>query len=234
MTADADAEAEADEVDVDAAVPDEDTQDEGPLWFDGSVGWTTPKVVGLVLVVAAVVGVLAVVVADRMSGQSEDSADVAFMQDMIFHHEQAVRLGLIGANNAGDEVVRHFAQEVLVAQQWEVGYMTALLEEWGHGTGDLDRDAMAWMGMPVPVERMPGMISEDEVSEFRRMSGSDADEAFLRLMNEHHEGGIHMAEAAAERASDPRVRDLAERMAAKQRAEIAEYSFRAQRLGFEL
>jgi uncharacterized protein (DUF305 family) len=219
--------------------PDAAADPEGPdgderVWFAGTEGWSTAKVAGLVLAVALVAVMMTAVVVDRRSGQAADSVDVGFLQDMVHHHEQAIQLGLIGADTTTDHTVRHFAIETLVSQQWELGYMTALLEEWGHGTGDLDRDAMAWMGMPTELDRMPGMIPEERMRAFRDLTGPAADREFLRLMTEHHEGGLHMAADAAERASDPRVRDLAARMADKQRKEIVEYTGRARQLGFDL
>lgn len=47
-----------------------------------------------------------------------------------------------------------------------------------------------------------------------------ADIAFAQAMIEHHEGAVAMSELARERASDDRVRDLAERIAAAQGPEI--------------
>ncbi|WP_254790779.1 DUF305 domain-containing protein [Blastococcus tunisiensis] len=49
---------------------------------------------------------------------------------------------------------------------------------------------------------------------------NDADVAFAQGMIPHHEGALMMAEMALERASDPRVRDLAERIQAGQDPEI--------------
>ena len=50
---------------------------------------------------------------------------------------------------------------------------------------------------------------------------NDADVAFAQGMIPHHEGALAMAEMALERATDPRVRDLAERIRAGQDPEIA-------------
>ncbi|TQN43098.1 uncharacterized protein (DUF305 family) [Blastococcus colisei] len=49
---------------------------------------------------------------------------------------------------------------------------------------------------------------------------NDADVAFAQGMIPHHEGALGMAEMALERASDPRVLDLAERIQAGQEPEI--------------
>jgi len=202
--------------------------------FEQAPFWSTPKVVGLVAVVAVLGVVLALMLQPRFDTPAQDSADVGFLQDMIDHHEQAVQLGLVASDSATDHTVKHFGIEAIVAQQYEVGYMTSLLEDWGYGTGDADRDAMAWMGMPTSVEQMPGMASTQEMAEFRKSTGSDVDITFMRLMIAHHRGGVHMAEDAMANATDERVRALAARMAKNQRAEIAEYEARAEKLGFVL
>lgn len=210
----------------------DDPADDGGT--EPTAGWTTLKVVGLVAAAGFVAVLLALALQSRFDGQPEDSVDVGFLRDMISHHEQAIQLGLLGVANTEDPGVNHFAQEAIVGQQWEIGYMTALLEDWGHDTGSVDRDTMVWMDMPTPVANMPGMASEEEMAAFREMRGAEADAEFLRLMTIHHEGGLHMAEEAAANAKDERVVALAERMLAKQQREIQEYLRQAQALGIEL
>jgi uncharacterized protein (DUF305 family) len=203
-------------------------------WPEPTPGWTTLKVLGLVAVVGFVAVMLALALQSRFDGEAEDSVDVGFMRDMIAHHEQAVQLGLLGVANGEDPGVEHFAQEAIVAQQWEVGYMTALLEDWGYDTGSLDRDAMTWMDMATPLSQMPGMATPEQLAELRDLRGAEADAAFLQLMTDHHIGGVHMAEEAAATASDERVRALAERMARNQQREIQEYQRQAEALGVTL
>ena len=202
--------------------------------FDPAAGWTTAKVVLLVVVTSLVVALLSVTLADRFADPDESSVDVGFLRDMIAHHEQAVQLGVVGSQIVTDDDVSHFALEAVIAQQYEIGYMEAILEGWGFGTGDRDRTVMTWMDMPTALEDMPGMATDEELADFRSSSGAAADEAFLRLMSEHHRGGVHMAEYAVEHAADERVRDLAERMARNQRAELHEYAAKGEALGIEL
>lgn len=184
--------------------------------------------------VAVVAGFGAIVVNNMVSTPAADSVDVGFLQDMISHHQQAVQLGAVGAEIATDPTTRHFAQETLITQQYEVGYMTAILESWGYGTGDLERDSMKWMGAPVAVADMPGMLRPEQISDFQEMTGSQVNITFLRLMAEHHRGGLHMAEYAAKHASDSRVRTLAQRIVGNQTAELAEYARAATALGYKL
>jgi uncharacterized protein (DUF305 family) len=93
---------------------------------------------------------------------------------------------------------------------------------------------MAWMDMPVPVDQMPGLLSDEEMTEISEARGAELDALFLDRMAEHHRGGIHMAQAAAELADDPDVRDLAERMVRNQSAEINEYRGTAQANGYDI
>ena len=81
---------------------------------------------------------------------------------------------------------------------------------------------VTWMGMAASSTSMPGMASEAELEALIASSGEAADELFVELMIEHHQGGIEMAEFAAERAANEEVRLMAASMASAQRGEIAE------------
>ena len=215
------------------APPDDDLDTEASTDEVEPAGWTTSS-----LFAAAVLGVLlAVVVAlgvQYVTAPKADSVDVGFLQDMTYHHDQAVEIASIAAENGTDQEVRSFARETLVYQRYELGYMSALLEQWGFDAGDTDRTAMKWMGMSSRLGDMPGMQPDADVAAARTVTGPAADASFLKMMSDHHRGGLHMAEYAAERAKDPRVRDLARRMAEQQASEIDDLKFAAQRLGVTL
>jgi len=201
---------------------------------EAASGWAVSKVVGLVAAVALLAVVATVVLTDRLGTPSSGSVDVGFLQDMTAHHGQAVEIAAIGAENATDPEMRSFAREVLIFQQYEVGYMEALLEEWGYSTGDSDRTAMKWMNMSSPVAAMPGMSPDSALRNARTVTGPAANAEYLRLMYTHHRGGIHMAEYAAKNAKDPRVVALAERIQSQQSSELADYERAAAKLGIKL
>jgi uncharacterized protein (DUF305 family) len=87
------------------------------------------------------------------------------------------------------------------------------------------------MSMPLPIDRMPGMASPEEISALKAASGHDADRLFCQLMIAHHEGGLHMAEYAGGQASKERVRQLATSMIKGQTDEIQELQQVQTRLG---
>jgi len=97
--------------------------------------------------------------------------------------------------------------------------------------GAPDRQAMAWMGMPTDVARMPGMQDPARMSQLAAATGADADRLFFEMMSEHHLGGAHMADAAAEGARRSDIREFAEKMSYNQRIEVVEYDQAVERLG---
>lgn len=195
------------------------------------------SVVGWLAVAAAIAflaGAIGYFVGVRVTQSSDQlsEVDVGFLQDMLDHHDQAVELSLLELANGQDDTARHFAQEAIIFQRREIGIMERLLEEGGAAKGAIPRDVMAWMNMAVPFAEMPGMASEAELDQLAAARGEEADRLFLELMREHHRGGIHMADRAAEFGSNERVRALARQIAEYQRVEVQEYTMLMERLGF--
>jgi uncharacterized protein (DUF305 family) len=202
--------------------------DEGPV---GGLSW------GRALVLAAALAFLGFAVGvfvSRDQPPGDGSVDVGFYRDMIAHHEQALSLATLELANGENAVVRSYAREVLTFQAYEVGVMRQTLTEWDQASEQPSGQVMAWMDMPVAVDRMPGYLTDDQVDELGRARGREADSLFLELMAEHHLGGLHMAEYAAANADDHDVRELAARMARNQAIEINEYAMLAERLGMGL
>ena len=164
---------------------------------------------------------------------SKDSADVGFLFDMISHHEQAILMASTELFNGRDHGVEVFAEEIHRFQSYEIGLMERHLDRLGYTRYQVPDQAMAWMGEPVARDAMPGLASEAEMDGLSE-AGADTDAWFVTLMIDHHAGGAVMAEAAAEQADDPAVRELAERMAKAQRYEIGEMLGAAERAGIDV
>ncbi|WP_189461125.1 DUF305 domain-containing protein, partial [Streptomyces parvus] len=67
---------------------------------------------------------------------------------------------------------------------------------------------------------MPGMATDAQLDELRRASGRKAEVLYLKLMTEHHRGGVHMAQGCVERCSVEVERNLAQGMVDAQESEI--------------
>jgi len=173
-----------------------------------------------------------VVTRDRSPGA--DSADVGFLQDMITHHDQALGIATLEVAYGEDPVVRSYARDVLTFQSYEIGVMTQMLADWGFTREDRSDEAMAWMGMGVPVENMPGLLTDEELDQISASQGAELDALFLEKMAEHHRGGLHMAQEAVDRVDDENLRLLAQRMERNQAVEINEYRSQAATLGLDV
>lgn len=212
------------------AVTERDRTDAGPPGRFRPAPPTRGQAVGLALALLFLAGAVGYMIGgDRPPRES--SAEVGFLRDMTAHHDQAVEMASLALDQATEPLVRSFAREVLIAQRYELGLMSAWLGEWGY---DFDADraqAMAWMGVPTPVAEMPGMASEVQMDALRAAQGRAFDSLFLSLMSEHHRGGADMATAAVSLVHEARVLSLAEGVARNQRIEINEYQSARQSLG---
>src|SRR5947209_4850257 len=143
------------------------------------------------------------------------SVDIGFLQDMRYHHDQATQMSLAYLEKppeGQDPRLRTIAAEILLGQQLEAGAMVQLLHDYGQPDSNESGVGMAWMSMPLPIAEMPGMATADQLAALKAATGADADRQFAELMYNHHLGGAHMAQYAAEHASEQTVRVLAQSM----------------------
>jgi uncharacterized protein (DUF305 family) len=191
--------------------------------------WLLPAAI-VVVALCALSGTVGFVLgAGRPPGRG--SVDVGFLLDMSVHHEQGTALANLDLIHGESEDVQVYAREVLRDQSYEIGLMQFQLGEWGYTREAAGPRGMAWMSMSLPLAEMPGMATEEDLDLLRAARGRDADALFLRLMEDHHRGAIHMATYAAEHADDEDVRRLAARIARNQELEIEELRAAATRTG---
>lgn len=159
------------------------------------------------------------------SAPSDFGADAGFARDMQTHHHQAVEMSFLVYQRTEDPEVRTLAYDIITSQQQQAGQMFGWLRQWGlPQTGS--RAPMAWVGSghggahAEADGTMPGMATPQQLDGLRAASGVDAERIFLRLMVDHHRGGVAMADAAVARARTPEVRQLAAAIASSQTSEI--------------
>jgi uncharacterized protein (DUF305 family) len=133
--------------------------------------------------------------------------DAQFIDGMIVHHEGAVVMAEEALVNSEQPEVRALAEAIIAAQGPEIEQMQAWRGEWYP-------DLAATPGMDMSMGDMA--VSSDE--------SIPNDQRFLVAMISHHQGAIHMAEEALEKAEHPELKTLAEAIIAAQQAEIAQMS----------
>lgn len=190
--------------------------------------------IGLLLL-GAVAGVLLRMPLEKNAEPEPGPVDVGFSQDMTAHHAQAVDMAGVALIASTDNDVRRLAYDILTTQQNQIGRMQAWLQLWGESNQNVD-GYMGWMtddhgsashhggatgeaAMSGPMQSMPGMASQEEMTALRQSTGPALDTLFLQLMLRHHQGGVPMLDYAAEHADTTAVRTLAATMAKTQESE---------------
>lgn len=175
--------------------------------------------IGLILVM----GSLGWVLGNNHALPDPNATDVGFLQDMRWHHEQAVLMSFIFISDSGvDQALYQEAQEIIVGQNLEIGQMVELLRSYGKPEAAETDTGMAWMGEPTPLDQMPGMATAADLDRLGTSSGAAANKMFVELMVAHHQGGIHMADDATTHANESAVRNLAASIADNQADEVDE------------
>lgn len=177
--------------------------------------------IGLVLLGGGLAIALGIGQDDGPATPTADSVDAGFSRDMAIHHLQGVEMANLALERSEDPEVRQLAFDISATQTNQAGRMQGWLSLWGVPPSGGER--MAWMaddhGTMVMDGLMPGMATEDELTELRGLSGTEFDVQFLRLMIRHHQGGLEMAVYADEHAALAAVRRLAATIAQTQTAE---------------
>lgn len=130
-----------------------------------------------------------------------DAVEIAFVQDMTAHHQQALLLTQRLAGDV-DPTVRMLAEQVADTQRTEIGMMLGWLTL-ARATVT-NPEPMAWMrtaghdhgAAGAESATMPGAVVQDELDQLAAAHGRDAEVLFLRLMQRHHLGAVLMAQAA--------------------------------------
>ena len=163
-------------------------------------------------------------------------ADVDFMTKMVPHHAQAVLFAGWAESHGASRAVQVLCQRIVVGQRDEIVTMRNWLEDHGrpappaeyarmgmpmdHDMADHDMDMDHGMGM---VHDMPGILTEEQLSQLDDARGAEFDRLFLTYMIGHHEGALIMVDelfASYGGAQDDFVFKLANDIGADQTIEI--------------
>jgi uncharacterized protein (DUF305 family) len=189
-------------------------------------------VVALALVVGAVVGAAVWGTSSSSSSPSATSVDVGFVQDMSAHHIQAITMASYTRDYTSNPDIKLLAYDIEDEQKFQVGEMQGWLDIWGQAR--VDPTPMAWMAGHDHVLAnglMPGMATADQLTQLKTLHGTALDILFLQLMIHHHQGGLPMAQYAAQHATQGYVRDLAQAMVTAQSSEIVTMEQQLRQLG---
>ena len=147
-------------------------------------------------------------------------ADVRFVQGMIHHHAQALRMTALVPQRSSSEALKLMARRMDASQEAEIEQLRTWLL-------DRDEDAPEFHRVHGHAHGrgqrpMPGMLSEAELKRLERAQGEPFDRLFLQFMIRHHRGAIQMVEElyASDGGLEPAVDALARNIDSDQLIEI--------------
>lgn len=122
-----------------------------------------------------------------LSNTTYSPADVAFMQGMITHHQQAVAMADLVEERTNNEAVVKTADRIEAGQKDEIKFMREWLEA---------RDEPLAMDHAEhgAHHRMKGMATPAQMRALAAANGTAFDRMFLQLMIAHHQGAVDMVD----------------------------------------
>jgi uncharacterized protein (DUF305 family) len=121
---------------------------------------------------------------------AHNDADVAFVRNMLPHHQQGVFLAVMVPAHTLNPDLRVIAAHIGADQQAEIQTLKLLLAQWheraepDHG-GGAGHDGMA----------MAGIVDQSTIDHLQSLDGAAFDSMWARSMISHHQGAVTMAQA---------------------------------------
>jgi uncharacterized protein (DUF305 family) len=128
--------------------------------------------------------------ATKLAQVSYTASDVAFMQHMIVHHQQALDMAMLVKERTNTEELVTIAGRIEASQADEIAFMKNWLAERGEPAAD---PKMKGHGEHLH-HMMKGMASPEQMKALGKAKGVEFDRQFLTLMIAHHEGAVDMVE----------------------------------------
>lgn len=144
------------------------------------------------------------------------AADVQFMQYMILHHRQALRMTELVPDRSRREDIPLLARRIEISQDAELEQMIAWLEE-------RNAEIPPPGGEEAHAGHLPGMLTEADLERLEASEGRRFDRRFLEAMIRHHEGALRMVEQLQEvpgAGQEPEIAVFAGHVVADQEIEI--------------
>lgn len=159
-----------------------------------------------------------------LNGDVYSAADVAFAQQMIPHHAQAIEMVDLVRGRSLSPEVEQLAAQIMEAQTPEIETMTDWLTAWEEEVPPTSRDhanAEGGHDMDDLNDDMPGMMSQEQIEALESAPDAEFEDMWLEMMVEHHEGAIEMARTEQEGGEFADAVAMAQDIEAGQTAEIS-------------
>jgi uncharacterized protein (DUF305 family) len=162
---------------------------------------------------AASMIVLAACGGDDDETSAQEHTDGAFIAQMVPHHEGAIEMAEIAAEQGEHAEITDLADNIIASQGAEIDQLETAHERlFDAPLGEVDHGSLGLS------EADSGMAHDASALE----GAEPFDQEFIDMMIPHHQGAIRMARVELESGEDEELKDLAQEIIDAQSAEIEE------------
>lgn len=175
-----------------------------------------------------------IILATSLSTQAQSLKDrddsYAFLNNMQKHHEQALALAQIAANNAMGNDVRSFSRELVQSTQAELNeikdarsrlpsQLTPAIDPSKTNAITIANPNLRAENLSSPQTTMPSL----PINPIQNTIGTEFDKKYTETMSDYQKQGAEIAKKAATEIGNPIIKDLARKMS--QNLEVQQKSF---------
>ena len=147
-----------------------------------------------------------------MTAAGVNQNDVMFLQMMVPHLEQGLRIVRLANDRAGRDDVRVLAAAIESTQADEMATMSARLRDWHQPPTAPVNAHSEHGGTPQTVDA--------EIAALRKITGPEFDRRFLNVMIAHQDDAIQLARVETATGSDSSAKALADQIDRSRSAQI--------------
>lgn len=151
--------------------------------------------------------------------QKANETDKQFLDMMLMHHADGVKMAQMGVDKAQNAKVKALAEKMVAGQQKDIEEMQKMRDE--HFSGQAKAEMMTVKGREMTMEMMMKMAQED-MQKLEAASGAEFDRTFLDVFMKHHQMAIDMSKEETSKGKDAEVKKKAREIITKQTKEMAE------------
>lgn len=150
-----------------------------------------------------------------------NSADVTFATTMVPHHQQAIDLSTMAAQNSTNPQLIALANQIVATLQPEVNILNVFLVQWNENP-DIRSGPEAGPDGGELEPSVEGMIDDATVARLGSLRGPEFDRVWLQSMLAQHQGAVAMAQAEIADGKNVDAVAIAKTILAGQQADIAQ------------
>jgi uncharacterized protein (DUF305 family) len=150
---------------------------------------------------------------------SVNETDIQFLDMMMPHHADGVKMAQMGIDKARNARVKALARKMANDQQKDIEEMQKMRDR--HFSGQPKAELMTVKGREMTLEVMMKMAEED-MRKLEAASGAEFDRTFLDVFLKHHQMAIDMSREEVSKGKTADVKKKAREIISKQTKEMSE------------